>query len=142
MIFAYLCISENVLRHTEFAEIINQFYEWHIVNAKMRAEHANPYAMLAFGKSKKRAGKKARPRRARTSRFLAAGGIPPHWYDKLDDSKKALLSEIDKAIALGLAALPTMGIRSLLEQIMREHVEEQRTFKANIDAFHAAGFIT
>src|SRR5260221_8735575 len=140
---SYLCISENVLRHSRFSEIISQFYEWHIVNAKTRAENANPYAMLAFGKSKRKVNKKARPRRARATSFLAiAGGNQPHWYDKLDDSKKALLSEIDKAIAVGLAALPTMGIRSLLEQIMREHVEEQRSFKDNIDAFHAAGFIT
>jgi len=143
---AYICISESVLRHSRFSNLLSQFYEWHIVNAKKRAENANPFATLvapATVSFKKKTTKKVLRRHRKANDSLPTMGASlPMWYSKLDDSKKALLSEIDRAVAAGLAALPTMGIRSLLEQIMREHVDEQRTFKENIDAFQSAGFVT
>lgn len=124
---SYLCIAEGVLRQESIAEILSQYYEWHYINPKKIVEE------LSESDQAKEA-----------STFFAhemSGGFPD-WYEHLDDTKKALISEIDVALAYGLSALPTTGIRTLLDMVIVEKVGDVGTFKQKLQKFEQEGFIT
>lgn len=124
-----ICISEQVLRHENFGEILSQFYEWHIVNPHKKAEGVWPTV---------------------NSSNLSIDGfftqsdlsLRPKWFEELDDIKKALVGEIDKAIREDLSALPMIGLRTLLETVMLDHINDQGRFSENINKFYEAGYIT
>jgi hypothetical protein len=62
---------------------------------------------------------------------------PQHFYRTLND----LLTEVYKALRNGMPRVAAMGVRAILETIMVEKIGDRGTFKANIDAFQAAGHI-
>jgi len=56
--------------------------------------------------------------------------------------KHEFMQEIYSSLKSGNLRLAVLGIRALLEQIMLEHIDDQKTFKGNIEKFQAAGFIS
>jgi hypothetical protein len=124
-----ICISEQVLRHESFGEILSQFYEWHIINPHKSAEALLP---------------NLEENRFTSDGFFTLADLTPRpkWYDELDDVKKALIGEIDKAVKQNLSALPTIGLRTLLEMTMLEQIPDQNSFAKNIEKFQEAGYVT
>lgn len=133
-------ISENVLRQKNFRSQLAQVYEWHILNPKKAAQQQSASLVGAPGKRQPRRGKAITKK---SSPFLGRSKAAlPEWYEKLQDTQKALIRELDQAIKNGMAALPTMGLRTLLELVMRDHIVDRGTFTGNLAAFEEAGFIT
>lgn len=125
-----LSVSELVLRHPTVLSIIEQFYDWHILNPRRIVATDGDL----FGADDKRP--------IETSFFGQCEQSLPAWYERLDDTKKALIAEVETALRENLSSLPTMGLRSLLESIILDHIEERGTFKANIEEFVKRGFMT
>src|SRR5439155_14678020 len=48
--------------------------------------------------------------------------------------------EVYGALQNDCGSIAAMGIRALLEQLMIEHVGDQRSFSANLNAFEKAGY--
>src|SRR5207244_8739274 len=67
----------------------------------------------------------------------------PSWLSSVDDSHyvSRLLREVYIALQNDCCSIAAMGIRSLLERLMIEKVEEQASFRANLDAFEKAGYV-
>ncbi len=53
-----------------------------------------------------------------------------------------LMLEIYTAVQSDLRRLVAMGVRAVLESVMVERVSDQRSFKANLDAFVKAGYLS
>jgi hypothetical protein len=133
-------ISEDVLRKDSFRSQLAQVYEWHIVNPKKTAEGRR--VKLVGTRESARRRREQRVSKARSAFLGSSSGVLPEWYEQLGNAQKALIKELDQAIAKGMAALPTMGLRTLLELVMRDHIADKGTFKGNVEAFEEAGFIT
>jgi hypothetical protein len=123
-------ISESVLRHPDFGSVLSEFYEWNFVNPQSRASAWETSQLHSAS--------------AKVPGFFTAddASTRPSWYEQLDAPTKALISELDEAISTGLAALPTMGLRTLIESVMRDHVGEKDSFKEYLKAFRKAGYVT
>ncbi|MEL0584026.1 MAG: hypothetical protein AAES65_03975 [Candidatus Thiodiazotropha sp. (ex. Lucinoma kazani)] len=98
------CISETVLSKKSIGRVLSEYYEWHFVNPKNQIASLESFApsgadtWSVFFKEDTSDGK-------------------PDWYDYLGDTQKALILEIDSALSNELEALPTIGLRNLLEKI-------------------------
>lgn len=123
-----LCVSEHVLRQPTLFNAIEQFYDWHILN---------PRNIVTTGHNTS-----DQNNRESAAFFRRDEVNRPDWYEKLDDQKKALISEIDTALQNNLASLPTMGLRTLLESIVLDHIEDQGVFKKNLIKFVEQGYMT
>lgn len=123
-------ISESVLRHPDFGSVLSEYYEWNFANPQKRAS-AWEVNQSPFGSAK-------------APGFFTSddSSARPQWYEQLDDTKRALISELDDAVRMDLVALPTMGLRTLIESVMRDHVDEQNSFKEYLKAFRTAGYVT
>lgn len=53
-----------------------------------------------------------------------------------------LMNEVYAAVQNNLLRLAAMGIRAVLENVMRAKIGEQRTFKAFVDEFQKAGYLS
>jgi hypothetical protein len=53
-----------------------------------------------------------------------------------------LLTEVYSAVQNDLRCLAAMGIRAILEVVMRNKVGDQRTFKVLLDEFQKAGYLS
>ncbi|MBU0480568.1 MAG: DUF4145 domain-containing protein [Proteobacteria bacterium] len=124
-----ICISEQILRYQDFGEIISKFYEWHIINPPKDQG-------LALGID------------GEANQSLQGFFTPddstnkPKWYEKLDEQKRELVKEIDQALRAGLVALPTMGLRTLIDLVIVEHVGDKGTFKDKMTAFEKEGLVS
>lgn len=125
-----LVISESVLRHRDYMEVLGQYFEWHFINPKNEA--TNFHQILSSDKKGMVGG------------FFVHDGDPtiPEWYDHLDDVKKALIGEIDIAMRNSLSMLPTIGLRTLIETVMVEKIGDHGSFKEKLDRFHENGYAT
>jgi uncharacterized protein DUF4145 len=52
-----------------------------------------------------------------------------------------VLREVYIALQNDCCSIAAMGIRALLERLMIEHVDDQGSFSANLDAFEKAGYV-
>lgn len=127
---ATIAISESVLRYGDFDALLEEFYDWHILNPHDRAAAAS-VAESALPSAD-----------AHSISFKSEQSKHPLWYEQLDDLKKALISEIETALSSELAALPMMGLRALFETIMADQIGTRRTFKESLGAFTTGGYIT
>jgi len=124
-----LCISESVLSLKSIGQVLSQYYEWHFVNPK------NQIASLEnFGVG----GVLDESVFFRQNEF----GGKPDWYELLGDTQKALIWEVDKAISNNLEALPTIGLRTLLETIMVEKIGDDGGFSKKVERFKKEGYVT
>jgi hypothetical protein len=126
---ATLCIAETVLTKTMIEEILSEYYEWHFVNPKSQV-----VSLENFGIDEEKSGS-----------LFFKGNISegkPDWYELLDDTQKALILEIDRAISNELEALPTIGLRTLLETVMVEKIGDVRTFHGKVERFTKEGYVT
>lgn len=125
-----LCVSEFVLRHPTLLSVIEQFYDWHILNPR-RIIATDVDLFKSDGNI-----------HVESSFFHQSEISRQGWYEQLDDAKKALIAEVDFALNSNLSSLPTMGLRALLESIVLDHIDDRGTFKGNIEEFVKRGFMT
>lgn len=124
-----LCISESVLSKKSIGRVLSEYYEWHFVNPKSQIaslESFDPSGVengSIFFTEKTSAGK-------------------PDWYELINDTQKALILEIDSALSNKLKALPTIGLRTLLETIMVEKIGDIGNFSKKVKCFTAEGYVT
>ncbi|WP_075186529.1 DUF4145 domain-containing protein [Teredinibacter haidensis] len=124
-----LCISESVLTKQTISEILSEYYAWHFVNPKSQVMSLESFDLdveqsnSLFFKSNTSTGK-------------------PGWYDLLGDTQKALILEIDIAMTNKLDALPTIGLRTLLETVMVEKIGDARSFGEKVKCFTKEGYVT
>ena len=123
-------VNEQVLKYDSFADLISRVYEWNYVNPKERAE--------TWGREERTKNSNE------NDGFFTADEFAeyPTWFSELDDSKKAFIGEIDVAIRSALLALPTIGLRTLLERVMVEHIGEAGGFAEKLRRFEENGFVT
>ncbi|MEW8348461.1 MAG: DUF4145 domain-containing protein [Candidatus Thiodiazotropha taylori] len=124
-----LCISESVLSKKSIGRVLSEYYEWHIVNPKNQIASLESFApsgadsWSVFFNDDTSDGK-------------------PVWYDYLGDTQKALILEIDSALSNKLEALPTIGLRTLLETIMVEKIGDTGSFAKKVELFTEEGYVT
>lgn len=124
-----ISISESVLRNENFGAILSKFYEWHFINPPKSPES---HKLLC------------RKEHQISEGFFSTddSSEKPKWLDELDDHKKHLIGEIDTALKSGLMALPTMGLRTLIDLVIVEHVGDKGTFKDKLAAFEKEGLVS
>lgn len=124
-----LSISESVLSKKSIAQVLSEYYEWHFVNPKNQIASLDNFDVAEMQDE---------------SIFFRRNlsSTKPDWYDFLDDTQKALISEIDNAMRNELKALPTIGLRTLLETIMVEKIGDSNTFKEKVRLFTKEGYVT
>lgn len=125
-----LVISERVLTHVAFADILSQVYEWHFVNPS--AHVSNP--LDAMNPQARNEGRGFFTQEDDTDQ--------PSWYEALDDVMKAMISEVDVAMRAELSALPTMGLRTLIDRIISDKGFADGPFVERLSKFQAADFIS
>ena len=124
-----LCISESVLAKKSIGRVLSEYYEWHFVNPKNQIASLDSFdpsgvdSWSIFFKDNTSARK-------------------PEWYDYLGDTQKALILEIDSALSNKLEALPTIGLRTLLETIMVEKIGDIGGFAKKVKRFTEEGYVT
>ncbi|MBU2987344.1 DUF4145 domain-containing protein [Saccharophagus degradans] len=124
-----LCISESVLAKKSIGKVLSEYYEWHFVNPKSQVatlesfDYSTSENRSIFFREKASAGK-------------------PDWYEFLGDTQKALILEIDCALSNRLEALPTIGLRTLLETIMVDKVGDIGNFAKKVKRFTEEGYVT
>lgn len=123
-------VNEQVLKYNSFGELISRVYEWHYVNPRERAE------------TWWRQERKENSNSGNGFFTVAESAEYPAWFSELDDVKKALIGEIDIAIRNALSALPTIGLRTLLERVMVEHIGEDGGFAEKLKRFEENGYVT
>lgn len=123
-------VNEQVLKYDSIGELISRVYEWNYVNPKERAE--------TWWHQEREEGSK------RSDGFFTADDFAeyPAWFSELDDLKKAFIGEIDVAIRNAQLALPTIGLRTLLERVMVEHIGEDGGFAEKLKRFEENGYVT
>jgi len=124
-----LCISESVLAKKSIGKVLAEYYEWHFVNPKSQVA-----TLESFDSS-------STENRSIFFRENTSVG-KPGWYEFLGDTKKALILEIDCALSNKLEALPTIGLRTLLETIMVEKIGDTGSFAMKVERFTKEGYVT
>ncbi|MEW8332005.1 MAG: DUF4145 domain-containing protein [Candidatus Thiodiazotropha endolucinida] len=124
-----LCISESVLTKKSIGQVLSEYYEWHFVNPRNQVVSFENFD--SFGAQGK-------------SIFFGENAYAgkPDWYDFLDDAQKALIWEIDWAINNELEALPTIGLRTLLETVMVDKIGDVGGFRKKVESFTKEGYVT
>jgi hypothetical protein len=124
-----LCISESALTKKDIGQILSEYYEWHFINPKKQLN-----ILESFGDNDKR----------ETSGFFTDKELhnTPEWYGFLNNTQRALIWEINTAISIELEALPTIGLRTLLETIIVEKVGDEGGFRAKVERFQKGGYVT
>lgn len=125
-----LAISESVLRHEGVDEILAEYFEWHFINPQNESNTWTEQFSIADLKE--------------SEGFFGgdSGNGIPEWYELLDGTKKALISEISIALNNNLSALPTIGLRTLIEIIMADKIGNEGGFAKKLKNFEKAGYIT
>lgn len=123
-------VNEQVLKYDSFGQLIARVYEWNYVNPKESAE--------TWWRQGREAASKG------VDGFFTSDDFAeyPAWFSELDDSKQALIGEIDVAIRNSLLALPTIGLRTLLERVMMEHIGEDGGFGDKLKRFEENECVT
>lgn len=126
-----LCLSESSLSHNNIGDILGKYYEWHFLNpVKQLAINNNGYRRSAPDLK---------------TNFLSRteNADHPDWYEKLDDVKKALIQEIEFTVIHGMSALPTIGLRTLIETVIVEKIGDKGDgFEKKLKRFKNEGFAT
>ena len=125
-----LSISERILTHESFSDIVAQIYEWHFVNVKKSAPTWE--------------GLVQRIDKGTGGGFFTDEDVSncPAWYEDLDATMKAVISEVDTAMRAGLSALPTVGVRMLIDLVMTDKGYASGPFIQRLEQFTKAGFIS
>lgn len=123
-------VNEQVLVYKSFGDLLARVYEWHYVNPTATAGISPDWP-------------EQRTRGNSPGIFSEPNTTPyPDWFNKLDDSKKALLIEIDVNLRNDLSALPMMGMRALLDNVMVERVGDIGGFEEKLKEFAKNGYVT
>ena len=123
------CISESVLSKKTIGRVLSEYYEWHFVNPKKQIDALENFYPSGEEKS---------------SVFFKKDftSEKPDWYESLGETQKALIWEIDRALNNKLEALPTIGLRTLLETIMVDKIGDIGTFSEKVKRFTGEGYVT
>jgi len=124
-------IDEQVLVHKTFVGLLARIYEWDYVKPEHKAKNSTNM-FQSFGVSGKSPG------------FFnnSESTEYPAWFDLLEEKNKALLDEIDNAMRIKLLALPLMGLRALLDNVMTEKLGDVGNFKEKLKQFEKCGYVT
>ena len=66
----------------------------------------------------------------------------PEWFNALDQVKTDLLNEIDISLQHGLHALPTMGLRALIDLVVVDKIGDIGSFTEKTKVLCREGFIS
>jgi len=126
-----LFISSEILKKGEYTGILEDYFKWHYLNPQKKLTPASLSDLFSHKKTS-------------SLRFFSSDDFSeqPKWFDSLESTEKALIIEIDKALNAGLSALPVIGVRALIENVMTTKIQDQGRFKENLKEFSKAGFIT
>ena len=65
-----------------------------------------------------------------------------HWTSSLPDGIQIVLREVDRGAQIGLVTLPAFGIRTVIEMVCTEKIENAGTLPAKVDALVKKGLLT
>ncbi len=128
---AHLYIDEDVLKRSSFLEVLTDYYRWHFLNKEQ-----NQLAQTSLDQP-------FNTKDDLTNFFddNDPNGFPI-WFNHIGAAEKALVIEINSAMNSGLRALPAIGIRALIENIMVILLDDRGSFRKNLIALHENGHIS
>ncbi|AOU99207.1 hypothetical protein BI364_15830 [Acidihalobacter yilgarnensis] len=126
-----VCLSEGLLKHKAFSDLITQAYEWNYVNARNHAPAWNDFSQRVIESDG-------------SGGFFSSADVAgrPEWYDDLDPTMKSVIDEVDRALRQGLLSLPTMGLRTLIDMTMADKGRATGSFAQRIQQFVDDGWVT
>ena len=122
-------VNEQVLVIKSLGDLFARVYEWHYINPH---KATSPIVVWPQSVVSSAPGFFSEP----------SDSHYPEWFDKLDDSKKALLIEIDINLQNDLSALPMMGMRALLDTVMVDAIGDAGGFEKKLQKFVENGYVT
>ena len=115
---SYVTVSEDVVTRSGLAEFITDPLRWaNLTNSTL------PVSYLGLS-------------------IMDAPEWAAEWFLRLSKHQQLLLRELDMSLQAGGRILPTIAIRTLLESLMINAVEDQGSFKKNLSAFEQLGHLT
>ncbi len=129
---AYIKPSESILRYEKFRDVINQLQDWQTQRIQDRGRQLDA-ARHSFWTGKEALSvRQSEPTAEREK---------PVWFDKLSQDIQVLLNEVYRALSLDMQALPSMGLRTVIDMVCNELVGDIGSFKDKLDALEKRSFI-
>ena len=115
--------GESVLRYKSFDDVLDRINEWTEKSlVTMGGESMEEYTPPSVQEGK--------------------DGVFPEWYIELPENIRSLMLEIYSAHDAGLSALPSMGLRTVLDLACTELVGDVGGFAKKLDVMEQKGLIT
>lgn len=130
---AYIKPSESILRYAKFSDVINQLQGWQEQRIQDRSsKQGTEWYNFLTRKETVRTPLTGEPTSAREK---------PLWFNKLSPDIQVLLNEVYLGLSLDMQALPSMGLRTVIDMVCNDLVDDIGTFKDKLDALEKASFI-
>jgi hypothetical protein len=126
---AYIKPSESILRYDRFSDVISQLQDWQT----QRIEDRDKPQDAAFWSNNLL--------RSPLMSASTAEREKPVWFDNLSQDIQILLNEVYLAFAFDMRALPSMGLRTVIDMVCNDLVDDIGSFKEKLDAMEGKGFI-
>ncbi|MEK7761543.1 MAG: DUF4145 domain-containing protein [Nitrospirota bacterium] len=113
--------AESILKFGSFQDVINQLREWQANRIGDRQDLSlSPFFS------------EANPNCSEKSRSKAVGREKPSWFDKLPGEFATLLGEVYLALGEEMSALPSMGMRAVIDMLCNHLVGDKGGFSQKL----------
>ena len=127
--------AETILRYSSFQDVINELQHWANVRIAGRIKQAGSLSsdisiMQQLGVSRQK---------------LFPGPVNyvlPDWIEKLKPEFQRIMNEIYIAAGENLVALPTMGLRAVIDMVCNDLVGDKGSFASKLEALFDQGYIS
>ncbi len=116
--------SEAILKYRSFNDVLNQLREW-------QAQRVQDRKYLTF---------RRRPPVTSTGRGPVQRAKPV-WYVNLPEDVQNLLDEVYLGVGMNMRALPSMGLRTIIDMVCNDLVGDIGGFGEKLDALEKRGYV-
>ena len=130
---AYIKPSESILRYAKFDDVIKQLQGWQAqrIQDRGRPQDTMWHNFASINETAK-TPLKGGPTAEREK---------PVWFDKLSPDFQILFNEVYLGLSLDMQALPSMGLRTVIDMVCSDLVGDIGSFKEKLDALEVNSFI-
>jgi len=122
--------GECFLRHKTFDHVIEQLREWEDTSTFARSTRLTDGEKTPLFRREMRQG------------FSGETQVMPSWYNRLPSSIQDLMWEVHFAAKKELSALPSMGLRAVVDWVCNDKVGDVGGLNRKLDALAEKGYIT
>lgn len=130
---AHIKPSESILRYEKFSDVINQLQGWQ--TQRLHDRHRQQEGVLQNFVLGKQAV------RTPVMSVSTAKREKPVWFDKLSQEIQMLLDEVYLALSFNMQALPSMGLRTVIDMVCNDLIGDIGNFKKKLDELEGKGFV-